>query len=160
MLAIAVTEGIAIAWWRNAMLGASLAELQRSWEFSAGVSNMEAIGFEITCDEDMIESDIAVEPIEIYESQGNGSAGDPADWTVTIFNSSFTLHCPDSPLDLNTTAMVMNLNYFQAARPACSDDDVRTPHHGFLRLLIQGRISRHPNRSNQSTRLRDFARHD
>jgi Protein of unknown function (DUF3176) len=32
LLAVAITEGIAISWWRKAMRGASVAELHRSWE--------------------------------------------------------------------------------------------------------------------------------
>jgi len=33
-LALAVTEGVSIAWWRKALKGATVAELHRSWSFS------------------------------------------------------------------------------------------------------------------------------
>jgi hypothetical protein len=254
MLAIAVTEGIAIAWWRKAMQGASLTELHRSWEFSSGFQNvvlnftsfdkialaalalkisvidgilfqratssyvaqdppvkietmaiattefpstgfvlannsfggqascgcfmigdaftpvvnawessngffkdfndwfrsnnneeensfdtegmadamrsavrqhcqgmcyseMEAIGFEIDCDQQSSFRDVAAAPIQAYEEHGNGTIGDSSEWTTTIFNTSFTLHYPDSALNLNTTAIVMDLTYFQAENP-------------------------------------------
>ena len=80
-------------------------------------ANLEAIGFEITCDQDVINSDIAVAPIKAFERNGNGSSGNSEDWTATIFNSSFSLAYPDSNLGLNTTAIVMNLNYFQSDNP-------------------------------------------
>lgn len=80
-------------------------------------AHMEAIGFEISCDQETVERDIAVAPIEAYEKAGNGTSGDIADWTATIFNSSFSLHYPDSALNLNTTAITMNLNYYQANDP-------------------------------------------
>lgn len=38
-LAVAVSEGIAIAWWRHAMKGATVKELHEQWELSGGVIN-------------------------------------------------------------------------------------------------------------------------
>ena len=80
-------------------------------------AHMEAIGFEISCYEEVVQQDIAVDPINRYEQAGNGTSGDSEDWTVTIFNSSFTLYYPDSSLGLDTTALMMTLNYFQAQDP-------------------------------------------
>ena len=37
MLAAAIAQGIAIAWWRKASKGATVADLHRSWEFSTGI---------------------------------------------------------------------------------------------------------------------------
>lgn len=39
-IAYAVANGIAIAWWRRAMLGASIKELHYTWAFSASVSSI------------------------------------------------------------------------------------------------------------------------
>lgn len=80
-------------------------------------AHLEAIGFEISCDQDVVERDIAVALIEAYERASNGTTSDTEDWTTTIFNSSFSLHYPDSALNLSTTAITMNLNYYQANDP-------------------------------------------
>ncbi len=41
-LALAVAEGVAIAWWRKALHGATVAELHQSWKFSMSISQVAA----------------------------------------------------------------------------------------------------------------------
>jgi hypothetical protein len=45
-LAIAVGQGVVIAWWRQAMKGATVAELQDSWGFSTSALYLLTAGME------------------------------------------------------------------------------------------------------------------
>ena len=79
-------------------------------------ASLDAIGFDIDCEQDVKHDNIAEAPIAAYEAANNGTSGDPSAWTdVAIFNSSFALQYAETSSD--TAAIDLDLKYFQADDP-------------------------------------------
>ena len=79
-------------------------------------ASLDAIGFEIDCEQEMTHENIAEAPIAAYIAAENGTSGDSSAWSdVAIFNSSFALQYAQTTSD--TSAIDLDLTYFQADDP-------------------------------------------
>lgn len=79
-------------------------------------TSIDAIGFEIDCNTNISDTDIAVAPIQAFNAAGGAGNGSAA-WTdIPIFNSSFAVAYATGE-DSNQSVIVLDLQYFQSSDP-------------------------------------------